>query len=172
MTFPVDTFRWKTPTPGQTGAGNYFKPRLKWQGIQIAIENPAGSVRLGKKPDGTEWRTYMHHHYGYITRSEGVDGDEVDCFVGPHLDLASEVYVVHQRKVGAWDEYDEDKIMLGMLSLEAAREAFLMNYDDPRFLGPITTLSVPDFITKVKETRKTPRMIKAVLLFGPVVMPQ
>jgi hypothetical protein len=155
---------WSEPTEAQAKAGNYTKPRVQWHGLEIAIENPAGSTRRGKKPDGTEWATKMRNDYGYVCRSEGVDGDEVDVFLGPELDSAPTVYVVHQRKVGDWKAYDEDKCMLGFPSEEAARDAFLANYDDPRFLGPITAMPVDEFIAKVRATRERPAMIKALFV--------
>lgn len=150
---------WKPPTPAQAEAGNYKKPRIRWNGLEIAIENPAGSVREGKG-----WRTKMKYDYGYVCRSEAVDGDEVDVYLGPDLD-APTVYVVHQRKYGDWDAYDEDKAMLGFPSEDAARAAYLDHYDDPRFLGPITAMPVAEFVEKVRATRDKPAMIKALVLF-------
>lgn len=139
-------------------------PRIKWQGLTLAIENKAGTTRSGKKPNGTAWHTKMKHAYGFVDDSEGVDGDEVDCFVGPDLD-APMVYVVHQNTVDDWDAYDEDKCMIGFSSLEAAKAAFLMNYDDPSFLGPITTMPNAEFVRKVRATKKHPAMVKAMVLF-------
>lgn len=133
-----------------------------WKSLFLDIENPAGSVRSGKKPDGSAWQTTMAHDYGEIRGTEGVDGDAVDVFVGPDLD-APMVYVVHQNTVDQWDKYDEDKCMVGFGSLEAAKAAFLSNYDDKRFLGPITELTVGDFINKVRATADKPAMIKSVL---------
>lgn len=150
------------PTRAQIAAGNYAKRKISWRGLTISIENEAGSVRRGFKPDGTEWATRMVHPYGYINRTEGVDGDHVDVFVGPFLEAAPLVYVIHQRKVGDWEEYDEDKCMVGFASPEEAVEAFLDNYDDPRFLGPITIMPVPEFVEKVKATFGAPAMVKAL----------
>jgi hypothetical protein len=147
---------WTPPTPEQAAAGNYKKPRVRWQGLEIAIENPAGSVREGKG-----WRTKMKYDYGYVCRSEAVDGDEVDVYLGPELDTAPMVYVVHQRKYGDWESYDEDKCMLGFASETAAREAYLKHYDDPRFLGPITAMPVDEFVRKVRATYDKPAMIKS-----------
>lgn len=146
------------PTPAQAEAGNYKKPRRLWKGLEIAIENPVGSVREGKG-----WRTKMQNAYGYVCRSEGVDGDEVDVYLGPDLEDAPMVYVVHQRRYGDWDAYDEDKCMLGFTSEAAASAAYLAHYDDKRFLGPITALTVGDFINKVRATNDKPAMIKSVL---------
>ncbi len=146
------------PTPAQISAGNYPKRKVAWRGLTISIENEAGSVRRGTKPDGTPWETRMIHPYGYINHTEGVDGDHVDVFLGPDLD-APMVYVVHQRKVDDWDRYDEDKIMAGYSSQDEAVHAFLANYDDPRFLGPVTAMPVDEFKDKVLAANG--RMVKS-----------
>ena len=95
--------------------------------------------------------------------SEGVDGDEVDCFVGPNL-AAPMVYVVHQNTVDRWADYDEDKCMLGFSSLATAKAAFLAHYNDPRFLSPVTTQAVADFVRKVRATKDHPAMVKSMVL--------
>jgi hypothetical protein len=41
--------------------------------------------------------------------------------------------------------YDKDKCMVGYASQEEAVHAFLANYDDPRFLGPVTAMPVEEF---------------------------
>lgn len=149
---------WTKPTPAQAAAGNYKKPRITWQGLEIAIENPAGTVR-----EGNGWRTKMKYDYGYVCRSEAVDGDEVDVYLGPDLD-APTVYVVHQRKYGDWKRYDEDKVMIGFQSEADARAAYLKHYDDPRFLGPITAMPVAEFVAKVRATYEKPAMIKGIVM--------
>lgn len=162
-----DLYRpWHEPTEAQRHAGNYAKRAIRWRGLTLRIENEAGSVRTGRKPDGTLWATRMLYPYGYVQGTEGVDGDEVDVFVGPNL-AAPFVYVVHQRKVGDWSAYDEDKAMLGFDSLEDAKLAFLRCYDDPRFLGPVTTLPADLFVAKAQATREAPAMLKSRILFMP-----
>lgn len=146
------------PTPAQAEAANYKKPRRQWNGLEIAIENPVGSIREGKG-----WRTKMQNAYGYICRSEAVDGDEVDVYLGPDLDTAPMVYIVQQRRAGDWNAYDEDKCMLGFESEAAARAAYLAHYDDARFLGPIIAMPVDEFVRKVRATADKPGMIKCVL---------
>ena len=158
------------PDAGQSGSGKYRKPRVEWQGLTIAIENPAGSVRRGRNRDGVTWEQRMQYAYGEILGSMGVDGDPVDVFLGPNMD-APMVYVVHQRKVNRWDEYDEDKCMVGFDSEDEAKAAFLACYTDPRFLGPITAMPVAEFVAKVRATREAPAMIKAVLFFKAHVGP-
>jgi len=157
----------KALTQAQAQAGNYKKKHIRWNGLEISIENAKGSVRRGKGPGGKEWKTTMVNDYGYIRRTLGVDGDHVDCYIGPDKDSVR-VYVVHQRKAGDWKKFDEDKCMLGFESKEAAKEAYLKHYDDPRFLGPITDMSVDEFKDKVRKTFDKPRMIKALFLSWPV----
>ena len=149
------------PSQAQAAAGNYKKPRIQWNGLEIAIENPVGSVRIGYG-----WRTEMSNAYGYIRRTEATDGDEVDVYLGPDLE-APMVYVVHQRKAGDWDKYDEDKVMIGFGSEAAAKAAYLRHYDDPRFLGPVTAMPVAEFVEKARATLERPGMIKSVLFFKP-----
>lgn len=152
------------PTEAQVASGNYPKRIIRWNGLVIRIENEAGSIRSGYKPDGSMWETRMVYPYGYVSGTEGVDGDEVDVFVGANPE-APMVYVIHQRKVNDWDKYDEDKCLIGFDSEEDAIRAFLLCYDDERFLGPITAMPVPEFVAKVRATKKKPSMIKGYVLW-------
>lgn len=111
-----------------------------FQGLGIAIENRKGSVRSGVDRDGKPWRTEMKHPYGYIKGTKGADGEEIDVYVGPDK-KAPEAHVVHQHKSNG-KGYDEDKVMLGFPSLEAARKAYLAHYNSPKFLGPISSMPV------------------------------
>lgn len=152
------------PDAEQAEASTYNKPRIEWQGLTIAVENPAGSVRRGRNRHGVTWEVRMRFDYGEIVGTLGVDGDPVDVIVGPNLD-APTVYVVHQRRVNDWENYDEDKVCVGFDSEDDAKQAFLSNYNDPRFLGPITAMPVDEFVAKVRATKDKPTMIKAVLFF-------
>jgi hypothetical protein len=149
------------PSAEQAESDAYNKPRIQWRGLTIAIENPAGSVRRGRNRHGVTWEVRMRFDYGEVVGSMGVDGDPVDIYMGPNPD-APMVYVVHQRRVNDWTEYDEDKCMVGFDSQADAEAAFLSNYNDPRFLGPITAMPVDEFVQKVRATAKNPAMIKAV----------
>ena len=148
------------PSAAQIKAGNYTKRKVPWRGMTISVENEAGSTRSGTDPGGKRWSIRMKFAYGYLKLTEGVDGDHVDVYLGPDLDTAPNVYVVHQRKVNDWKAYDEDKAMLGFTSRRAAVKAFLANYTDRRFLGPVTVMPVDEFIEKARATFNQPRMIK------------
>jgi superfamily II DNA or RNA helicase/predicted RNA methylase len=161
------------PSVPQKHAGNYRKRKIAWRGMEISIENEAASMRRGTNRDGKSWEQRMSHPYGYFRGTEGVDGDHVDCFVGPNLD-APTVFVVHARKINRWDEYDEDKVMVGFNSAAEAKQAFLDNYSDPRFFGDMVEMPADEFLTKVKATKDAPAMIKAqqLSLFDAPVMVQ
>ena len=150
------------PSAAQAEADTYKKPRIEWQGLTIAIENPAGSVRRGTNRHGVSWEIRMRFDYGEVVGSMGVDGDPVDIYMGPNLE-APMVYVVHQRRVNDWAAYDEDKCMVGFDCQADAEAAFLSNYNDPRFLGPVTAMPVDEFVAKVRATKEAPAMIKALL---------
>jgi hypothetical protein len=135
---------------------------MVFQGLRIAVENPAGSVRRGVDRDGHAWETKMLYPYGYIENTEGNDGDGIDCYVGPSAD-APNVFVVHQRKANG-KGYDEDKAMLGFPDEESATKAFLAHYDDPKFLGPITTLTV---LQLKQRLRKRHGVIKKIANAAP-----
>ena len=129
------------------------------QGIPIAIENQKGSVRSGVDKDGKPWRTKMVHPYGYLVGTKGADGEEVDAYVGPKKD-APHAFVVHQHKDDG-KGYDEDKVMLGFKDEEAARKAYLKHYDDPKFLGPISTVPVERLKELIAEKKTLTKISSA-----------
>lgn len=133
------------PTEGQKEAGNYAKEHRKLYGLEISIENKAGSVRKGVDENGTPWETPIAHDYGYIRKTEGKDGDHVDVFVGPNPE-SQKAYIVDQKnpKTG---KFDEHKTLLGFNSLEEARAGYLANYDKsgPTRIMGITEMSVDEF---------------------------
>lgn len=54
------------PTQAQKEAGNYKLGHARIAGLDISIENPAGSQRQGVDPNGKPWSVDMRSHYGYI----------------------------------------------------------------------------------------------------------
>lgn len=131
------------PTEKQKESGEYAKGELSAFGLDIVIENPKGSVRSKKsKTSGEEWSVSMAHDYGYIKGTKGLDGDEVDVFVGPALD--SEVaYVIEQ--VDQQGKLDEHKVMLGFGDEESAKQGYLSSYQAGwDGLGSIKSMSLED----------------------------
>lgn len=148
------------PTAAQKESGAYRKRKVEWRGLTLSVENEAGTYRRGRSASGHEWATLLPWAYGYVNGSMGVDGDAVDVYLGPQMEDATMVYVVHQRRYGDWSAYDEDKCMLGFMSADDAVAAFLACYDDPRFLGTVDAFPVEDFVRLVRATKAKPGPIK------------
>lgn len=139
------------PTEAQKERGNYKKGHLRLGGLDISIENPKGSFRKGVAPDGTEWESKMHHHYGDIKRTKGADDDPVDVFIGKDTNDIKSVYVVDQIDPNT-KKFDEHKVMMGFPSLKAAKQAYLMNYDQGwQGLKSIHEIGIDDFKVWLKR---------------------
>lgn len=145
---------------GMCKSAKYYKleGRTRFQGMPVSIENDKGSVRSGVAPDGKEWKTKMKAPYGYLRGTRGVDGDELDVFIGPNAD-SKKVYVMHilDPKTG---KYDEDKCILGCTSRTQARRLIREHYDSPKFMGDITEMSLDDFKRTAMSTYWRPRKLK------------
>lgn len=131
------------PTPGQIEAGNYKTGQVELHGIAIAIENPQGSTRSGVSPQGKAWTSTLAHHYGYIKKAMGLDGDKLDVFIGPRPD-SHKVFVVDQtNKDGTLDEH---KVLMGFTDAASARQGYLANYEKGwTGVGSLTEMTVPQF---------------------------
>lgn len=160
LTRPVDTAAHESatspkndlpaPTEGQIEAGNYKKGHVRIGGIEIAIENPAGSHR---RP---EWPV-LKSHYGYIKGTVGNDKDHVDVFVkeGTPTGYDGPVFVIDQPKANG--HFDEHKVMLGWKTETGARIGYLRNYTKGWKVGPITQMSMADFKTWLDSGDTTAR---------------
>ena len=137
--------------------------RMTFRGLNISIETDKDELRHWYDPHNkTKGSTKMTHAYGYIRRTKGVDGDHVDVYVGPN-EQAKNVYVVHQMKAPDFKKYDEDKCMLGFDSADAAKKAYLANFDDARFFGSMTTMPFEEFKKKALATFEGPKKIAGLL---------
>lgn len=124
--------------------------KREFAGMPIVIESPKGSKREWVDTDGTTGSTKMKYDYGYIENTVGPDNDSVDVYLGPSPD-APWVYVVHQMsKASDFTAYDEDKAMLGFDSANHARDAYLRQYDDDRFLGGMSQMPLEDFKRRLR----------------------
>lgn len=114
------------PTEKQKIAGNYKKGRLELFGLPLVIENPRHSYRYGVDRSGKRWVSRMAAHYGYISKTKGADGDEVDAFIG-HYPMSDRIFVINQK--AASGSFGEHKVMLAFPDEESARNAYLMSFD-------------------------------------------
>lgn len=136
------------PTEAQKEAGNYAKGHVRLGGMDLSIENPAGSSRKGVDPNGKPWETEMHSHYGYIKGTVGKDKDHIDVFVKPGTaELADDakVFVVDQKSPDN-GRFDEHKVMIGFDSQKEAEAAYLANYTPGwKGMGDVTESSLANF---------------------------
>lgn len=126
---------------------------LAWHhDIQVVIENSAGTHRRGYGFDAI-----LPADYGYIRRSEGADGDELDCFVGPSPE-SPHVFVIDQKNLSTGN-FDEHKIMLGYYTRECAIEDYVLAHADgkgPSRMMKVSAVDVGEFkqwLTKGDATK-------------------
>ncbi|UCV14116.1 PLxRFG domain-containing protein [Quatrionicoccus australiensis] len=154
------------PSEAQKAAGNYAKGHIKVGGLDIAVENPIGSTRSGTGPDGKAWSVTMSDHYGYVKRTEGADGDQVDVYVkgGTAENHTGPVFVVDQFDP-ATGKFDEHKAMIGYKLKGAAIKAYDVHFADgsgPKRRQTVTKMSAEQFKDWVRNgDTKLPASIPA-----------
>ncbi|MGA8882800.1 MAG: hypothetical protein WB445_04165 [Acinetobacter sp.] len=144
--------RAKLPDQASLIAGKYRKGAVQIGGLNIAIENPADSVRAGTDPGGKKWEVKMQHHYGYIENTMGADGDEIDVFVKNHLDSVPEqAYII--RQLNAAGAFDEHKIIIGAESEDEAKQIYHSNFEAGwQGFGSIQRIAMADLPQKLQHT--------------------
>jgi len=152
------------------------RKRYSFAGLDIAVENPAGSIRQWKDMEGKAGHTVMRFDYGFVSgilNEPGVtvlggDKEELDCYIGPD-ETAGDVYIVHQRgpmESGRWG-WDEDKILLGFPTAESAKAAFLAHRDDgDRAFGGMKILTLDQFKAKLRRRGSATTKLSAVAEVG------
>lgn len=134
------------PTEAQKEAGNYAKGHVKVQGLDVTIENAKGQVRTGRDADGNEWSVDMPAAYGYVKRTTGADGEQVDVYLGDEPQ-ADTVFVIDQTDADTM-VFDEHKVMVGFPDADAARATYEAGFSDGRGadrLGGMTAMSMDEF---------------------------
>ena len=162
------------PDKTRKTGGRKLHKRLKWNGLDISIENRKGSYREWYDPNAKEQgRTRMLCDYGYVRGSIGADGDHVDCYIGPD-ESAPNVYVVNQLKRPEFKSFDEQKCMLGFASAAEAKRAYLAHFNDPRFFGSMKAMPVEEFKRKVLDTSTKKPIVKSyrIVKAGPYIGPK
>ena len=139
------------------------KGHIDFQGLDIRIQNPSGTLRSGISPSGQPWETAMEADYGYIAGTEGKDGEDVDVFVGPDKDAQS-AYIITIMKPPSFENIDEQKVMLGYNTGAEAKRDFLRHYDSPDFFGNMIAMTMTDFKKKVKESDG--KLLKSTLFWA------
>ena len=153
--FNIELAKLAQPSEAQAEAGNYKKKHIRYDGMDISIENPANSVRSGTSGDGKKWSNKLNHHYGYIRRTLGNDGDHIDVFINPGSKETKSVYIVNQVNPKN-RKFDEHKCMLGFDTEAKAKAAYLSNYDKGwKGVGSITVMTIDEFKKWVYKKNKS-----------------
>ena len=129
------------PGGGATKDSSVTASMKKLHDLNVSIENIKGSIRRGK-----DWAVKMPAHYGYLSSTNGRDGEEIDCYVGPQMD-SQNVWLFKTLNPETRDE-DEHKVMLGYSNLQSAMKDFIMGYSDGKGferIGSIETMTMENF---------------------------
>lgn len=100
--------------------------KSRFHGLPIEVEYRRGEVRHGKDRNGKRWKRRMQCDYGFIKRTKGADGEELDFFLGSDWG-SKKVFAINQidQLTG---QYDETKLMLGFSNEAAAIATYLKHY--------------------------------------------
>jgi len=115
-----------------------------FQSIPIILENKEGTVRSWHNAEGAG-KTFMCYDYGYIPDTMGMDGDEIDVYIGPE-EYSSHVFIINQLKAPEFTEVDEWKVMLGFDTADQATEAYMNQYNKAQFYGECEAVSLELFV--------------------------
>src|SRR5215831_14321064 len=117
------------------------------------IETPAGGTRQWYDPfQRQSGSTTMQVPYGFLQHTVGADGEGVDCFVGPDR-TATHAFVISTKRGPDFTRLDEQKIMLGFPTQQAAEHAFRAHYDDDRFQAHVEPIPMWDLRNRLQTMR-------------------
>lgn len=91
-------------------------------GLRVHIDRPKGFVQEGKDDEGKPWRRVYKVPYGFLPKTEGGDGEDLDVFLGPN-EQSKTAYLIHQKKGDG--TFDEFKLMLGFEDAAKAKSCYL-----------------------------------------------
>jgi inorganic pyrophosphatase-like protein/inorganic pyrophosphatase len=134
------------------------KAKTEYQGIPIHIDRPKGLVMTGKDSEGKEWARQYLYDYGFIPKTHGGDGDELDVFIGPHRE-AKETYWAIQKKPNG--DFDEFKGFIGFSNRDSARSAY-RDHIPLKLLDGMVTLRL-DLLKAVLGIHPTGQFVKAAM---------
>jgi hypothetical protein len=125
---PVGLYRGEPMSPD----GKKFE--RVFQGIPVHVDRPRGFVMKGET-DGKPWSRRYQYDYGYIPRTKGGDGDQLDVFIGPKQTATDAYWAVQVKPDGSFDEY---KVFLGFPDRDAAQAAYRAHIPKKLLKGMVT----------------------------------
>jgi hypothetical protein len=158
-------------TPLLIKAARKLHGSIDFNGLQISIETGRSRCREWHDPnDGSQGMSRMEYPYGYIKKTQGIDKDHFDVFVGPDR-TSQNVYIITTMRAPDFTEVDEQKAFLGCPSAEEAKRVFQASYNDPRFFGGMTEMPFAEFKEKVLATREEPKLLSGEIVKSQRHMP-
>ncbi len=141
------------------------KRRVDFRGLPINIELEVGDTKSGTDAGGQPWSVTYKYPYGEIARTDGADGDPVDCYLGPvpEMDQVTIVHQMHQDLGGDGRLYDEDKVFLGFGTIDAAIDAYF-SHGPSWGMGGATVMTFDEF--KNDWLKRGPMRGRNQLMFG------
>ena len=124
--------------------GRKIHDRITIEDMEISVEVPAGGTRSGTNSKGEKWTNKVASAYGYIKGTHSPDGEHLDVWIRKGATKSPKVYVVHQLTPDG-SRFDEDKVMLGFSSEEAAIKAFKAECFKPAMFGGISEFGIEHF---------------------------
>jgi hypothetical protein len=109
-----------------------------FQGLPITVDRPKGFVQEGKDADGKPWKRVYKMDYGFIPKTEGGDGEDLDVFLGPNPSAKETFWVLQHKDDGRFDEY---KVFLGFNKKSEAKKAYA-DHIPMRYFGGIVAMPV------------------------------
>jgi hypothetical protein len=105
-----------------------------FHGIPVHIDRPKGFVMKGES-DGKPWSRRYQHDYGFIPKTKGGDGDQLDVFLGPKKGATDAYWAVQVKPDGSFDEY---KVFLGFPDRDAALATYRAHIPKKLLKGMVT----------------------------------
>lgn len=109
---------------GATRARKAGGKAATFQGIDLKLDRPKGFVQEGTDENGKAWRRVYRFDYGFIPKTDGGDGEELDVFLGPSAAAPTSWWAVQVKADGTFDEF---KVCLGFSSGELAKACYRMH---------------------------------------------
>ncbi|MFG1257300.1 hypothetical protein V5F79_08225 [Xanthobacter flavus] len=161
-----------SPSEGQKAAGNYRKGHIRFHGLELIVETEKGAQRSGRDKSGRRWVVTMPATYGYIKRTNGADGDQVDFYLGPYRAGKDQKAFVIDQVDPVTGAFDEHKVMLGYRDAKDAIASFSRAFNDGRGVlrvGSVATFTLPELKGWLKRGDTTAPMVRKVFASGGAV---
>lgn len=172
MTIAINNRPASSPTEAQKTAGNYRKGHIRFQGLDLTVETMKGAQRTGRDRSGKRWAVTMPATYGYIKRTNGADGDQVDFYLGPYRAGNDQRAFVIDQVDPTTGAFDEHKVMLGYRDAGDALASFARAFSDGKGrarVGSVAALTIPELKGWLQRGDTTAPMVRKAFASGGAV---